>query len=67
MDQVINGISNSTYAICAIAVFALSFGYGFLSPYLKKKDVSENKKLVIVKMSVVIILLGGTYVYRNIA
>jgi len=65
MDQAISGISDSTYAMCAIAALALSFGYGFLSPYLKKKGVSENKILVIVKSSVVIILLGGTYIYRN--
>ncbi len=37
MDQAITGISDSAYAICAITVFAFSFGYGFLSPYLKKK------------------------------
>lgn len=65
MNQAINGISNNTYAICVIAIFALSFGYGFLSPYLKKKGVSENKVLVIVKGSVVFILLAGTYVYRS--
>ena len=66
MDQAISGISDSTYAMCAIAALALSFGYGFLSPYLKKKGVSKNKALVIVKASVVFLLLGGTYVYRNI-
>ena len=66
MNDVLNGINNSTYALCAIAVIAFSFGYGFLSPYLKKKDVSKNKALLLVKSSVVIILLGGTYIYRNI-
>jgi len=66
MNQGITGISDSAYAICAITVFAFSFGYGFLSPYLKKKGVSKNKALVIVKASVVFLLLGGTYVYRNI-
>lgn len=66
MDQTINGISDSTLVICAITVFAFSFGYGFLSPYLKRKGVSEHKILVMVKASVVIILLGGVYVYRNI-
>lgn len=63
MNQAIN---DSAYAIAAIAVLAFSFGYGLLSPYLKKKGVSETKKLIIVKSSVVIILLGGTYIYRNI-
>lgn len=66
MNQAINGISDSVYVICVIAIFALSFGYGFLSPYLNKKGLSENKILVIVKSSVVIILLSGTYLYRNI-
>lgn len=66
MSQTVSGISDSAYAIGAITVFAFSFGYGFLSPYLKKKGVSENKALVIVKATVVFLLLGGTYVYRNI-
>jgi hypothetical protein len=62
----INGGSESVFAICAIALLAFSFGYGFLSPYLKRKGVSEHKILLIVKGSVVVILLAGTYVYRNI-
>jgi hypothetical protein len=62
----INGSNESVFAICAIAILAFSFGYGFLSPYLKKKGVAENKILLIVKGSVVMILLAGTYVYRNI-
>jgi hypothetical protein len=66
MNQAINGIGDSAYAILAIAIFAFSFGYGFLSPYLKKNGVSDNKTLVIVKLIVVMILLGGTYAYRNI-
>jgi len=40
-----NGSNESVIAICAIALLAFSFGYGFLSPYLKKKGVSENKIL----------------------
>jgi ABC-type proline/glycine betaine transport system permease subunit len=63
----INGSSDSVLAICAIAILAFSFGYGFLSPYLKKKGVSENKILLIVKGSVVVILLAGTYAYQNIS
>jgi hypothetical protein len=59
--------SDNIFAICVIAVLAFSFGYGFLSPYLKKKGVSENKILLIVKSSVVVILLAGTYAYRNIS
>lgn len=59
MNQTLSGISDSSYAIFAIAILAFSFGYGFLSPYLKRKGVSETKTLVIVKSSVVIILLGG--------
>ncbi|MEH6343556.1 MAG: hypothetical protein V7785_00590 [Bermanella sp.] len=43
MSQAITGISDSAYAIGAITVFAFSFGYGFLSPYLKRKGVSEKK------------------------
>jgi hypothetical protein len=62
----LNGSSDSIFAIGAIAVFAFSFGYGFLSPYLKKKGVSEHKILLIVKGSVVVILLAGTYAYRNV-
>jgi hypothetical protein len=62
----INSSTESIFAICAIALLAFSFGYGFLSPYLKKKGVAENKILLIVKGSVVFILLTGTYVYRNI-
>jgi hypothetical protein len=61
-----NGSSDSIFAIGAIAVFAFSFGYGFLSPYLKKKGVSEHKILLMVKGSVVVILLAGTYAYRNV-
>ncbi|CCK77527.1 hypothetical protein OLEAN_C33510 [Oleispira antarctica RB-8] len=61
----INGSSDSILAIGAIALLAFSFGYGFLSPYLKKKGISEHKILLIVKGSVVLILLAGTYVYRN--
>jgi hypothetical protein len=62
----LNGSSDSVFAIGAIALLAFSFGYGFLSPYLKNKGVSEHKILLIVKSSVVIILLAGTYAYRNI-
>jgi len=62
-----NGSNDSVLAICAIAILAFSFGYGFLSPYLKKKGVSEHKVLLIVKSTVVIILLAGTYAYRNIS
>lgn len=61
----INGSSDSIFAIGAIALLAFSFGYGFLSPYLKKKGISEHKILLIVKGSVVLILLAGTYFYRN--
>jgi hypothetical protein len=61
-----NGSSDSIFAIGAIAVFAFSFGYGFLSPYLKKKGLAEHKILLMVKGSVVVILLAGTYAYRNI-
>jgi hypothetical protein len=61
-----NGSSDSIFAIGAIAVFAFSFGYGFLSPYLKKKGVAEHKILLMVKGSVVVILLAGTYAYRNV-
>jgi hypothetical protein len=60
-----NGSSDSIFAIGAIAVFAFSFGYGFLSPYLRKKGIAEHKVLLMVKGSVVIILLTGTYAYRN--
>jgi hypothetical protein len=67
MNQTIAGINDSTLAIFAIAAFAFSFGYGFLSPYLKRKGMPENKILVMVKGSVVIILLTGAYVYRNVA
>lgn len=63
----INGSSESVFAICAIALMAFSFGYGFLSPYLKKKGIEEHKILLIVKGSVVGLLLAGTYVYRNIS
>lgn len=62
----LTGSSESVFVICAIAMLAFSFGYGFLSPYLRKKGVAENKILVMVKSSVVIILLAGTYIYRNI-
>jgi len=62
----INGSNESIFVICAIALLAFSFGYGFLSPYLRKKGVSENKILLIVKSSVVIILLGGVSAYRSI-
>ncbi len=62
----IDGSSESVFAICAIALLAFSFGYGFLSPYLKKKGVAEHKILLIVKGSVVVILLAGTYGYRNL-
>ena len=62
----LNGSNESVFAICAIALLAFSFGYGFLSPYLKKKGVPEHKILLIVKGSVVVVLLAGTYVYRNI-
>jgi hypothetical protein len=61
----INGSNESVFAISAIAILAFSFGYGFLSPFLKKQGISENKILVIVKGSVVFILLAGTYAYRN--
>ena len=60
-----NGSNESVLAICAIALLVFSFGYGFLSPYLRKKGVSEHKVLLIVKSAVVIILLAGTYAYRN--
>jgi hypothetical protein len=36
----INGSNESIFAIGAIALLAFSFGYGFLSPYLKKKGLS---------------------------
>jgi hypothetical protein len=62
----LNESSDSIFVIGAIALFAFSFGYGFLSPYLKKKGVSEHKILLIVKGSVVVILLAGTYAYRNV-
>jgi len=61
-----NGSNDSVLAIGAIAILAFSFGYGFLSPYLRKKGVSEHKVLLIVKSTVVIILLAGTYAYRNV-
>jgi len=61
-----NGSNDSVLAIGAIAILAFSFGYGFLSPYLRKKGVSEYKVLLIVKSTVVIILLAGTYAYRNV-
>lgn len=62
-----NGSNDSVIAIFAIAMLAFSFGYGVLSPYLRKKGVSESKVLLIVKSTVVILLLGGAYAYRNIS
>lgn len=62
----ISGSNESIFVICTIALLAFTFGYGFLSPYLRKKGVSENKILLIVKSSVVIILLGGVSAYRSI-
>ena len=66
MNQAVNEVSSNAYAICVIAVLAFSFGYGLLAPYLNKKGVAEMKAALMVKSSVVVILLAGTYVYRNI-